>query len=118
MDSYQIADLVEAVADTVPDRVALVCGDDRLTYRELDERATKLAGFLRDRGIGRGDHIGTYLYNGTEYVTTMLAAFKISAVPINVNYRYVEGGARLPVPERGSEGVSSTAASSPTASRT
>ncbi|MDJ0868048.1 MAG: acyl-CoA synthetase [Myxococcota bacterium] len=90
MDSYQIADLFEAVADAVPDQIALVCGDERLSYRELDERATRLAHFFRSRGLGGGDHIGTYLYNGTEYTTTMLAAFKISAVPININYRYVE----------------------------
>ncbi|MCZ6785370.1 MAG: acyl-CoA synthetase, partial [Proteobacteria bacterium] len=63
---------------------------ERLTYRELDERATRLADFFRSRGLGGGDHIGTYLYNGVEYVTTMIAAFKISAVPININYRYVE----------------------------
>ncbi|NNL67941.1 MAG: AMP-binding protein, partial [Myxococcales bacterium] len=90
MKSHQIADLFEAVADAIPDRVALVCGDQRLTYRELDERATRLAHFFLERGIGPGDHVGTYLYNGPEYVTAMLAAFKISAVPINVNYRYVE----------------------------
>ncbi|MEN8181379.1 MAG: acyl-CoA synthetase [Myxococcota bacterium] len=90
MKSYQIADLFEAVADAVPDNVAVVCGEQRLSYRELDERATRLAGFFRERGLGRGDHIGTYLYNCAEYVTTMIAAFKISAVPININYRYVD----------------------------
>lgn len=90
MESYQIADLIEAVADAVPDRTAVVCGDRRLSFRELDEQASRLAHFLAARGIGRGDHVGTYLYNGVEYVVTMLAAFKISAVPINVNYRYVD----------------------------
>jgi len=90
VDSYQIADLFEAIADALPDNQAVVCGDDRVTFRELDERATRLAHFFRQRGIGRGDHIGTYLYNSVEYVTTMIAAFKISAVPININYRYVE----------------------------
>jgi len=90
MKSYQIADLFEAIADAVPDNVAIVCGDQRISYRELDHRATRLAHFLRDRGLRRGDHVGTYLYNGIEYVTAMIAAFKISAVPININYRYVE----------------------------
>ena len=42
------------------------------------------------RGIGPGDHVALYLYNGTEYLEAMLAAFKLRAVPINVNYRYVE----------------------------
>ncbi|MBW2316876.1 MAG: acyl-CoA synthetase [Deltaproteobacteria bacterium] len=90
MDSYQIADLFEAVADAVPDRIAIVCDGRRITYRELDVRASRLAHYFASRGLGAGDHIGTYLYNGIEYVTAMIAAFKISAVPINVNYRYVE----------------------------
>ncbi len=90
MKSYQIADLFEAIADAVPENEALICDGVRMTYAELDRRATRLANFLRSRGIGRGDHIGTYMYNSVEYVTTMIAAFKISAVPININYRYVE----------------------------
>ena len=45
---------------------------------------------LQDRGIGAGDHVALYLYNGVEYLEGMLAAFKLGAVPINVNYRYVE----------------------------
>ncbi len=90
MKSYQIADLFEAIADAVPDNEAVVCDGARITYRELDRRATRLANFLRSRGIGKGDHIGTYMYNSIEYVTTMIAAFKVSAVPININYRYVD----------------------------
>ena len=41
-------------------------------------------------GVGPGDHVGVYLTNGPEYLETMLAAYKLRAVPINVNYRYVE----------------------------
>ena len=40
---FNLADLFEIVADTVPDRLALVAGDARLTYRELDERANRMA---------------------------------------------------------------------------
>ncbi len=90
MKSYQIADLFEAIADAVPDNEAVVCDGVRITYAELDRRSTRLANFFRSRGLGKGDHIGTYMYNGIEYVTTMIAAFKISAVPININYRYVD----------------------------
>jgi 3-oxocholest-4-en-26-oate---CoA ligase len=87
---YNLADLWEKVADTVPDHEALVCSDRRLTYAEADERATRLAHQLAGQGIGAGDHVALYLYNGVEYVEGMLAAFKLRAVPINVNYRYVE----------------------------
>jgi acyl-CoA synthetase (AMP-forming)/AMP-acid ligase II len=87
---YNLADLWEKVADTVPDHEALVCGDLRLTYAQADERITRLGHHLASRGIGPGDHVALYLYNGVEYLEAMLAAFKLRAVPINVNYRYVE----------------------------
>lgn len=87
---FNLADLFESVVDAVPEREALVCGDRRLTYKELDERATRLAHHLTSVGVQQGDHIGLYLYNGTEYVEAMIACFKIRAVPVNVNYRYVE----------------------------
>jgi acyl-CoA synthetase (AMP-forming)/AMP-acid ligase II len=87
---YNLADLWERVVDTVPDREALVCGDIRLTYAEADERIDRLAHFLTDAGIRAGDHVALYLQNGVEYLEGMLAAFKIRAVPVNVNYRYVE----------------------------
>jgi acyl-CoA synthetase (AMP-forming)/AMP-acid ligase II len=87
---FNLADLFESIADAVPEREAIVCGDERVTFAELDERATRLAHVLSKAGVERGDHVGLYLYNGIEYVEGMLAAFKIRAVPININFRYVE----------------------------
>ena len=87
---WNLADLFEAVADAVPDRTAIVVGDRRLTFREVDERATRLANHLSAQGVKAGDHVGLYLYNGPEYVEGLFAAYKLRAVPINVNYRYVE----------------------------
>jgi acyl-CoA synthetase (AMP-forming)/AMP-acid ligase II len=85
--------LFERVADTVPDREAVVCGERRLTYRELDERATRLANGLAGLGVGTGDHVGLLAYDTTEHVEAMLACFKLRAVPVNVNWRYA--GAEL-----------------------
>ncbi|HUF84912.1 MAG TPA: acyl-CoA synthetase [Acidimicrobiia bacterium] len=87
---YNLADLWEKVVDTVPDHEALVCGDRRLTFADADDRINRLAQHLQARGIGPDDHVALYLYNGTEYLEAMLAAFKLRAVPVNVNYRYVE----------------------------
>lgn len=87
---FNIADMYEIVADKVPTRDALVCGDQRTTFGGLEERANQLAHFLASRGVKAGDHVGLYLYNCNEYLEGMLACFKIRAVPINVNYRYVE----------------------------
>ncbi|MBP6724535.1 MAG: acyl-CoA synthetase [Halioglobus sp.] len=87
---FNIADMYEMVADKVPARNALVCGERRATYAALEQRANQLAHFLAGRGVGPGDHVGLYLYNCNEYLEAMLACFKLRAVPINVNYRYVE----------------------------
>jgi acyl-CoA synthetase (AMP-forming)/AMP-acid ligase II len=92
--TYNLADVWEMAADAVPDRVALVVGDRRLTYAELEERANRLANHLASRGVGPGDHVALYLENCTEYVEAMLAAFKLRAVPINVNHRYAAGELR------------------------
>jgi len=88
---YNLADLFEANVDVIGDREALVVGDRRLTYRELDERSNRLAHHLGDEmGVQPGQHVGMHLYNGVEFVEGILACLKIRAVPINVNYRYVE----------------------------
>ena len=87
---FNLADLWEATADAVPDRVALICGDRRLSVRELDERATRLANWMARQGVVPGDHVALLLYNGTEYVEGFLAAHKLRAAAVNVNYRYVE----------------------------
>ena len=86
---FNLADLFEAVADAVPDRVALIAGDRRLTYRELDERANRVAHYLHDVGVLPGQHVGIYSFNRAEWMESMLGCFKARAVPINVNYRYV-----------------------------
>jgi acyl-CoA synthetase (AMP-forming)/AMP-acid ligase II len=83
-----LADLFECVADAVPDRTALVCGDRRVSYRELDERATRLAHGLADAGIGVAEHVGLCMRNTVAHVETLLACFKRRAVPVNLNWRY------------------------------
>jgi acyl-CoA synthetase (AMP-forming)/AMP-acid ligase II len=87
---FNLADLWERVVDTVPGHEALVCGERRFTFAEVDARANRLAHALSAAGIGPGDHVALYLYNSVEYLEGMLAALKLRAAPINVNYRYVE----------------------------
>ena len=87
---FNYADLFEGLADAIGDRTAVVCGDRRMTYAELDAHANRLAHYLESVGVRPGQHVGIHLYNGVEYIAAVLAALKIRAVPINVNYRYVE----------------------------
>ncbi|MBA2947512.1 acyl-CoA synthetase [Streptomyces himalayensis] len=94
---YNLADLFESVVDVVPDREALVYIDHpgtgaerRLTYAQLDAAANRIAHHLIDSGIRPGEHLGLHLYNGIEYLQTVLGCLKARVVPVNVNYRYVE----------------------------
>jgi acyl-CoA synthetase (AMP-forming)/AMP-acid ligase II len=91
---FNLADLFERVVDAAPEREVIVSPARRLTYRELDERANALAHVLTSLGVKPGDHIGLQLLNGSEYLEGMLAAFKLSVVPVNINFRYVEGELR------------------------
>src|SRR5215467_3002044 len=56
----------------------------------MEERANRLAHHLAAHGIGAGDHVGIYSYNSVEWVEALWAVFKLRAVWININYRYVE----------------------------
>jgi acyl-CoA synthetase (AMP-forming)/AMP-acid ligase II len=94
---YNLADLFESVVDVVPHREALVYADHpgtgeerRLSYAALDAAANRIAHHLLDAGIRPGEHLGLHLYNGIEYLQTVLGCLKARIVPVNVNYRYVE----------------------------
>ncbi|MFJ1592807.1 acyl-CoA synthetase [Kitasatospora albolonga] len=94
---YNLADLFESVVDVVPDREALLYVDHpgtgaerHLTYAGLDAAANRIAHHLIDAGLRPGEHLGLHLYNGVEYLQTVLGALKARLVPVNVNYRYVE----------------------------
>ena len=92
--ALNIADLAEHAVDAVPDRVALICGDDQITYAELEEKANRFAHYLLDRGVRKDDKVGLYCRNRIEIVIAMLGIVKAGAILVNVNYRYVEGELR------------------------
>jgi len=87
---FNAADIFEGVVDRIPDREAVVLGETRLTYIELDSRANKAANALKKLGIKKGSHLGIYAFNCIEWLEIMLGAYKLCAIPININYRYVE----------------------------
>lgn len=87
--TYNLADLFEQAADAWPDRPYLVANGKRRTYGEMEARANQLAHHLAAQGIGPGDHVGIYALNCVEWMETVWAVFKLRAVWININYRYV-----------------------------
>ncbi len=87
---FNIADLFEHTVDVVPDRELLIVGEQRRTYAQMEANANRLAHHLAAQGLGAGDHIGVYGANSVEWLEAAIAAYKLRAVPINVNFRYVE----------------------------
>src|SRR4051812_15839906 len=85
--TFNLADMFELVAGAVPDRLAVVAGDTRLSYRQLDERTNRLARHWSS--VEPGAKVAIYGWNRAEWVEAFLAAFKARLIPINVNYRYV-----------------------------
>ena len=88
MESWNLGDLFESVVEAVGHREAVVTSEGRLSYAQLDARTNQLAHVLSTMGVGPGDHVALMLRNGNEYLEAMFAAFKLRAVPVNVNTRY------------------------------
>jgi len=86
--TFNLGDLLEVVGEAIPDKLALVAGETRLTYRELNDRVDRVAAALKRRGIERGMTVGVMLYNGPEIVEALFACYKIGAIVFNINYRY------------------------------
>lgn len=82
------ATIWEAIARDLPDAVAISEPGRDYTYAEFEQRSARLAAALVNAGVGPGDKVACYLYNGAAYLETVFAAFKIGAVPVNANYRY------------------------------
>lgn len=85
------AALWQLVAQAVPDRTAIVAGQQRLSYRAFEDHAARFASLLRQQGIAAGDTIAFYMYNRAEYLTAFYGALKIGAVPVSINFRYRAG---------------------------
>ena len=86
--NLNFASIWENTTNLIPDEVAIICGDDKKTWRQYDDIASKLASALIDAGLTTYSKAGLYLHNSNEYLEAQFAIFKIGGTPINVNYRY------------------------------
>jgi 3-oxocholest-4-en-26-oate---CoA ligase len=87
---WNLATAFESVCDALPDRIALIQGDRRLTWRSFDERAARIAAAFSAAGLKPNAKVASYLYNCNEYTEALYGTFKMRGVPVNVNYRYLE----------------------------
>ncbi len=77
--------LFEQSVSQSPTKEALVFEGQRLTYADIDRRASQLAAALQQRGVQRGDRVATFLDNGVEAVVAIYAALKCGAVFMPIN---------------------------------
>ncbi len=81
----QVEQFLENSARQHPDKVALICGSERLTYRQIEDRANELARALIAAGVERGDRVVTFLPNSVEAVLAIFATLKAGAVFVVLN---------------------------------
>ena len=100
---FNLAKAFDTLVETLADRECIVWRDRRLSYGDVSERSRRLASYLHGRGLGvhreraelQGwesgqDHVALALYNGNEYLETMIASYRARVAPFNVSFRYVD----------------------------
>ncbi len=87
---WNFADLWEVIADQLPGATALVHGDRRYTWSQMDRRADGLAATLVGSGLTYQSKVAQYLYNRPEYMESVFGTLKAGMVPVNTNYRYMK----------------------------
>ena len=88
--NLDFASVWEMISDIIPENDALICGEYIVSWKQYDERSSKIATALFNAGLSHNSKAGLYLNNSNEYLICQNAIFKVGGVPINVNYRYVE----------------------------
>ena len=83
--STLVQHFLERSADRSPDKTALVCGDQRLTYRQVEQRANQLVHALIQMGMERGERIAVYLPNSVEAVVSIFGILKAGGVFVVLN---------------------------------
>jgi acyl-CoA synthetase (AMP-forming)/AMP-acid ligase II len=88
--NLNFGDLFEAVADAIPERTAIIYGDHQVSWRQFDQRSTRLARNLAGSGLKPGSKVAFYLRNSPAYLELFFACAKGRFTHANVNYRYVD----------------------------
>lgn len=91
---HSVHELLEDAERANPDGDALVCGDERLSYRALLERSSRCAAGLAARGVGRGDRVAMLLGNRIEFVVVLFAVARLGAICVPLSTREQTPGLR------------------------
>ena len=88
--NLNIATAWEAISDEIGDLTAISSSENSKSWEEFEKRSASLAKTFSEKGLKRDSKAAFYCYNGSEYLEGQFAAFKIRAIPANVNYRYLD----------------------------
>jgi acyl-CoA synthetase (AMP-forming)/AMP-acid ligase II len=88
LTSWNLADILDAVAADIPSAPAIVATDRQLSWAQFEAEAESLAADLDALGLPHQAKVAVYLRNVPEFLVSYSAALKASYVPVNVNYRY------------------------------
>jgi fatty-acyl-CoA synthase len=80
-------DFLHRAAYLYPDKVAVVDGERRYSYRQLAERSWRLACALRSAGLGKGDRVATLLFNSSAMLEAHFAVPAAGGILVAVNHR-------------------------------
>src|SRR3989339_905132 len=87
-----IASLFKQTAQRLPDKVAIEFEEQRVTFKEIDLQANKVANAFQAIGIVKGDRVAQYIPNSLELVYSLVGNFKNGSivVPMNINFKEQE----------------------------
>ena len=85
-----VLDLFLSTVEKHPDKVAVVEGDQRVTYWTLDLMVRSLGSFLWSRGVKNGDRVCIFLPNSIEFITSFFSVASIGAISVPINTAYKE----------------------------
>jgi long-chain acyl-CoA synthetase len=83
--------ILSQMAKSLPEKIALRYGKQKVSYWELDEKSNSFAGVLSDLGVKKGDCVALFLHNSIQFVVAFFGALKVGAVVTAVNPLHVEG---------------------------
>ena len=98
---HTVHSLVRGQARRFAERVAVSCGDTRLTYRELDERTDRLAARLRAEGVGRGQFVAVMVRRSVDHIIGTLAVIKAGGAFLPLDPEYPDERIRMMVEDSG-----------------
>ena len=88
LESLTVGQILERAAEQSPDKIGVVDGDRRQTYKELNTMANALAVSLAEIGFDKGDRVAIYMKNSLEFVVAFYALQKLGIIVVWINAIY------------------------------